>query len=203
MPRARSYLLLLLSVLALAIAVSLVVPPFVEGQNPNQTPTPFPVDRPGCLDHGCKRPFQKVIDFSFPDKTTAELSESFALPRDRRLVIEYVSTTVVVQMRGSIAVQLGTFAGGATVFHTVPLQAQLTWREQDGWDFGTEDAGHLMQYRKNHMAGQLVRLYADQGTVVTVRVQRSPDVTGAVYGAPTFDEVPAMQVMLSGYTEAP
>jgi hypothetical protein len=142
-----------------------------------------------CLDHGCKRPFQTTLEFAFPDEgQTTTVEQTFLVPTGQLLVIEYASTTMVSSRVGGVNVQIGTFASGSTVFHSLPVRDNgNTTRIQDS-DTNEANAGLLVRYPKNIVAGQVVRLYAEPGTVVRVTVERN-----------SFEPLASLQVALSGH----
>ena len=83
---------------------------------------------------------------------------TYAVPADKRLVIEYASLFAYLQPEGqAMFVRIVTTAGGAGAFHTLAVQKQ-------------ENYGVLKQFGAAHA----VRIYADPGSTVQVSVGRVP-----------------------------
>ena len=101
--------------------------------------------------------------------------ETFAVPSDKILVVEYLSCSLRVSSGESVYADLATTAGGVGALHSFFPGSSF----QDG---GVAD--------KRFILSVSTRLYADPGTVVTLTVRRT--VVGSA-------SVPSFPCSLSGY----
>lgn len=98
--------------------------------------------------------FQKRVVFTIPDGSTSMCEAVAVVPPNRRLVIEYASATVQPVPGQDVAGQVRTQVGTDLVFHALTFT-----RTPSG---------------ARAVAGQIVRLYADPGTAVSICIDRSP-----------------------------
>ncbi len=109
------------------------------------------------MDHPARQPFQRFLVDEIDDgELNAGDRISFAVPADKRLVIEYVSFIGVMPTGQKLRVRFDVQSGGGANHH-------LTVSNEGTFQGGTED----------HKASQQMRAYAGPGTTVYIRVARN------------------------------
>lgn len=103
---------------------------------------------------GAGTAFQKRVAFTIPDGTPSMCETVAVVPANRRLVIEYASATVKPVPGQDVTGEVRTLVGTELVFHALT--------------FAPTPSG------VNAVAGQVVRLYADPGTAVSICINRTP-----------------------------
>ena len=133
------------------------------------------------VDNAARSPFQaqlcQKVEFGTGTISACSTSNSFEVPSDERLVIEYVSGTCFVTLGvvNSVRISMGTTAGGSQAEHRFLL---------------TPDALDA----RNLDAAQQTRIYADPSSVVGMNFSS---------GAGPGNGVAKCTLTLSGYTVTP
>lgn len=133
------------------------------------------------VDNPARRPFQTrlcfTVSFGQPASSCGSLTSQYAVPSDRRLVVEFVSGFCSTGPVGGTALtlirtELSTSVSGTTAGHNIPLTAGL---------------GHFD-------AAQQTRIYADPGTNVNL---------GSSLSGGSTPSSALCEMTVSGYTITP
>ncbi len=104
-------------------------------------------------------PRQPVQVFKHVEPLPFDLEQPiYTVPAGKRLVVEYVSTYMVIPVGSGAFANITTEVGGTTARHYLPMTEQTTY------DAGTTEVS---------VGQQLTRLYADPGTTVVYEVHRN------------------------------
>ena len=115
------------------------------------------VSRPRRKHKGSKQPLHRQFALDWPDGID-EAMGTYVVPADKRLVVEYASLFAYLPTSGqSMFIRILTSVDGDNAFHNLAVRQR-------------EDYGVLKQFD----AGHVVKIYADPGTTVQIKVGRTP-----------------------------
>jgi hypothetical protein len=118
------------------------------------------------VDNPDRQPFQWFAFPQLPENTLGTSLDPILVPADKRLVIEFVSATAIIQATGQIAeVGLSTTVNSNVGNYRVPLNRTGTVTDLSGT-------------QERFQGSQQMRVYADPGTQVQVSVGRTTPGSG-------------------------
>jgi hypothetical protein len=128
----------------------------------NSSSQPIPVSD---IDNPARQPIQQLFNFSF-DPTQGTNGQSFVVPAGKRLVIEYVSAAIALEMGLIVdAVVTTTVNGIEGGHHLIPTSMGPAW-------------GFPLSY----LISKEIRVYADPGTKVQFSITDNLTGNGGAWG---------------------
>lgn len=117
------------------------------------------------VDNPARQPFQQLFNFSF-DHTQGTNGQSFVVPAGKRLVIEFVSAAIALEMGLVVDAVVTTTVGGiAGGHHLIPTSMGPAW-------------GFPLSY----LISKDIRVYADPGTTVGFSITDNLTGNGGAWG---------------------